>query len=182
MCKRDTYQRRLLAAYTSRLLHRYISLPPGFIRPIAIRTLSNENVDVQDVKNGNREWIFSVFQCSDSPNSTVEGKRICCVKQRRSIKSNSELPVAIHKVRDVQRSGYLSSQLCLTRKRNVSLGKDKERLYWLDSHFKSVFLFLFSLAFQWLFLFLLIFLYTVSILFFPLFFLYIWIRIKSKLT
>ena len=129
MYKRDTHQRRLLAAYTSRLLHRYISLPPGFIRPIAIRTLSNENVDVQDVKNGNREWIFSVFQCSDSPNSTVEGKRICCVKQRRSIKSNSELPVAIHKVRDVQRSSYLSSQLCLTRKRNVSLGKDKERLY-----------------------------------------------------
>ena len=129
MCKRDTHQRRLLAAYSSRLLHRYISLPPGFIRPIAIRTLSNENVDVQDVKNGNREWIFSVFQCSDSPNSTVEGKRIRCVKQRRSIKSNSELPVAIHKVRDVQRSGYLSSQLCLTRKRNVSLGKDKERLY-----------------------------------------------------
>ena len=153
----------------SRLLHRYISLPPGFIRPIAIRTLSNENVDVQDVKNGNREWIFSVFQCSDSPNSTLEGKRIRCVKQRRSIKSNSELPVAIHKVRDVQRSGYLSSQLCLTRKRNVSLGKDKERLYWLDSHFKSVFLFLFSLAFQWLFLFLLIFLYTVSIPFFPYF-------------
>ena len=180
MCKRDTHQRRLLAAYTSRLLHRYISLPPGFIRPIAIRTLSNENVDVQDVKNGNREWIFSVFQCSDSPNSTVEGKRIRCVKQKRSIKSNSELPVAIHEVRDGQRSSYLTSLWCLTRKRSVSQGKDKERLYWLDSHFKSVFLFLFSLAFQWLFLFLLIFLYTVSIPFFPLFSLYIWIRINPN--
>ena len=31
--------------------------------------------------------------------------------------------------------------------RLVSQGKDKERLY-LDSHFKSVFLFLFSLAFS----------------------------------
>ena len=101
-----------------------------------------------NVKNGNRKWIFSVFQCSDSSNSTVEGKRICCVKQKRSIKSNREFPVAIHEVRDGQRSGYLSSLLCLTRKRNVSQGKDKERLYSLDSHFKSVFLFLFSLAFQ----------------------------------
>ena len=119
MCKRDTHQRRLLAAYTSRLLHRYISLPPGFIRPIAIRTLSNENVDVQDVKNGNRKWIFSVFQCSDSSNSTVEGKRIRCVRQKRSIKRNIVLPVAIHEVRDGQRSGFLSSLLCLTRKRNL---------------------------------------------------------------
>ena len=32
-------------------------------------TLSNENVDVPDVKNGNRKLIFSLFQCSDSTNS-----------------------------------------------------------------------------------------------------------------
>ena len=69
------------------------------------------------------------------------------MKQKRSIKSNSEFPVAIHEVRDGQRSGYLSSLLRLTRERSVSQGKDKERLY-LDSHFKSVFLFLFSLAFS----------------------------------
>ena len=32
-------------------------------------TLSDENVDVPDVKNGNRKLIFSLFQCSDSTNS-----------------------------------------------------------------------------------------------------------------
>ena len=32
-------------------------------------TLSNENVDAPDVKNGNRKLIFSLFQCSDSTNS-----------------------------------------------------------------------------------------------------------------
>ena len=46
-----------------------LHLPPGFIQPSAIGTLSNKNVDVQDIKNGNRKWIFSVFQCSDSSNS-----------------------------------------------------------------------------------------------------------------
>ena len=45
-------------------------------RLLTLATLSKENVDVQDVKNGNRKWILSVFQCSDSSNSTVEGKRI----------------------------------------------------------------------------------------------------------
>ena len=105
--------------YTSGLLHRYIVLPLGLTQPIA----------AQDVKNGNRKWIFSVFQCSDSSNSTVEGKRIRCVRQKRSIKRNIELPVAIHEVRDGQHSGHLSLLLCLTRKRNVSSGKDKERLY-----------------------------------------------------
>ena len=78
---------------------------------------------------GNRKWIFSVFQCSDSSNSTVEGKRIRCERQKRSIKRNIELPVGIHEVRDGQRSSYISSLLRLTRKRNVSQGKDKERLY-----------------------------------------------------
>ena len=51
------------------------------------------------------------------------------MRQKRSIKSNSELPVGIHEVRDGQRSSYISSLLRLTRKRNVSQGKDKERLY-----------------------------------------------------
>ena len=60
---------------------------------------------------------------------TVEGKRIRCVRQKRSIKRNIELPVAIHEVRNGQRSSSLSSLLCLTRKRNVSQAKDKERLY-----------------------------------------------------
>ena len=32
-------------------------------------TLSDENVNVPDVKNGNRKLIFSLFQCSDSTNS-----------------------------------------------------------------------------------------------------------------
>ena len=91
----------------------------GFIQPNAIGTLSNENVDVQDVKNGNRKLIFSVFQCYDSSNSTVEGKRIRCVRQKRSIRRNIELPVAIHEVLDGQRSGCLRSLLRLTRKRSV---------------------------------------------------------------
>ena len=84
--------------------------------------------------------IFSVFQCSDSSDSTVEGKRIRCVRQKRSIKRNMELPVAIHEVRDGQRSGHFSSPLCLTRKRNVSPGKDKERLYLIRFTFQECFL------------------------------------------
>ena len=32
-------------------------------------TLNNENVDVPDVKNGNRKLIFYLFQCYDSTNS-----------------------------------------------------------------------------------------------------------------
>ena len=40
---------------------------------------------------------------------TVEGKRIRCVRQRRSIKRNIEVPVAIHEVHDGQRSRCLSS-------------------------------------------------------------------------
>ena len=38
---------------------------------------------------------------------TVEGKRIRCVRQKRSIKRNIELPVAIHEARDGQRSRWL---------------------------------------------------------------------------
>ena len=33
---------------------------------------------------------------------TVEGKRIGCVRQKRSIKRNIELPVAIHEVHNSQ--------------------------------------------------------------------------------
>ena len=33
---------------------------------------------------------------------TVEGKRIRCVRQKRSIKRNIELPVAIHEVHNSQ--------------------------------------------------------------------------------
>ena len=78
----------------------------------------------------------------------MDGERIRCVRQKRSINRNTELPVATHEVRDGQHSHCLSSLLCLTRKRNVSQAKDKGRL--LDSHFKSVFLFL--LLFLWLFI------------------------------
>ena len=59
----------------------------------------------------------------------VRGRiQIRSVRQKRSIKRNIELPVAIREARDGQRSGWLSSLLCLTRKHNVSLAKDKERL------------------------------------------------------
>jgi len=60
-------------------------------------TLSNENVDVPDVKNGNRKLIFSFFQCSDSTNSYSgsrnKGIQIRCVRQKCSIKRDIELPV-----------------------------------------------------------------------------------------
>ena len=32
-------------------------------------TLSNENVDVADVKNGNQKLVFPLFQCPDLTNS-----------------------------------------------------------------------------------------------------------------
>ena len=58
-----------------------------------------------DVKNGNQKLIFSLFQCSDSTNSYSgtlnKGIQIRCVRQRRSIKRDIELPVANHDVRDV---------------------------------------------------------------------------------
>ena len=37
-----------------------------------IATLSNVNIYVPDVKNGKRELIFFLFQCSDSTNSSSE--------------------------------------------------------------------------------------------------------------
>ena len=58
-----------------------------------------------DVKNGNRKLIFSLFQCSDSANAYSgtlnKGIQIRCVRQKRSIKRDIELPVANHDVRDV---------------------------------------------------------------------------------
>ena len=75
-----------------------------------IRTLCNENVDVQDVKNGNQKWIYFLSSSALTLQiPSVEGKRIRCVRQKRSIKWNIELPVAIHEVRDGQRSRCLSS-------------------------------------------------------------------------
>ena len=57
------------------------------------------------VKNGQRKLVFSFFQCSDSTNpcngSSNESVLIGCVRQKRSIKRNIELPLAIHDVRDV---------------------------------------------------------------------------------
>ena len=132
--------------------HFLYTVPPGFIQLSAIRSLSNKNVDVQGIKNGNQKWIFS--ECLSGSVltyqiPTVEGERIRCVRQKCSINQNIELPVTTHEVRDGQHSRCLSSPLCLTRKRNVSQAKDhKGRL--LDSHFKSVFLFL--LLFLWLFI------------------------------
>ena len=78
----------------------------------------------------------------------VRGRiQIRSVRQKRSIKRNIELPVAIHETPDGQRSGCLSSLLCLTRKFNVSLAEDKERLIRLT--FPGCFLvsFIISLAF-----------------------------------
>ena len=69
-----------------------------------IGTLSNENVDVPDVKNDNRKLIFSLFQCPASTNSYSgsenKGIQIRCVRRECSIKRDMELPVAIHDVRD----------------------------------------------------------------------------------
>ena len=57
------------------------------------------------VKNGQRKLLFSLFQRSDSTNpyngSYNKGILIRCVRQKRSIKRDIELPVAIHDVRDV---------------------------------------------------------------------------------
>ena len=41
-----------------------------YLNRSAIGTLiRNHNVDVQDIKNGNWKWMFSVFRSSDSTNS-----------------------------------------------------------------------------------------------------------------
>ena len=57
------------------------------------------------VKNGRRKLIFSLFQCYDSTNpcngSYNESVLLGCVRQKRSIKRDIELPLAIHDVRDV---------------------------------------------------------------------------------
>ena len=58
-----------------------------------------------DVKTGNRKLICSLFHCSDSTNSysgtLTKSIQIRCVRQKRSIKRDIELPVANHDVRDV---------------------------------------------------------------------------------
>ena len=50
--------------------------------------------------------IFSLFQCFDQTNSYSgplnKGIQIRCVKKKRSIKRDIELPVADHDVRDVR--------------------------------------------------------------------------------
>ena len=50
------------------------------------------------------------------------------MRQKRSIKRDIELPVAIHEASDGKRARCLSSPLCLTRKHNVSETKGKESL------------------------------------------------------
>ena len=76
----------------------------GLVIAGIIGTLSNENVDVPDVKNGNRKLIVSLFQCLASTNSHSgsenKGIQIRCVRRKYSIKRYMELPVAIHDVRD----------------------------------------------------------------------------------
>ena len=70
-----------------------------------VETLTKENIDVLDVKNGNRKLIFSLFQCSDSTNSYSgiqdKGIHIHCLRQKCSIKRDIKFPVAIHDVWDV---------------------------------------------------------------------------------
>ena len=75
----------------------------------------------------------------------VRGRiQIRCVRKKRSIKLNIELPVTIHEARDGQRSRCLSSLLCLTRKHSVSQAKDKEKLIRLT--FQGCFLFSFNIS------------------------------------
>ena len=51
---------------------------------------------------------FLPFSALSHQIPTLEGKRIHCVRQKRSIKRNIELAVAIHEVHDGQRSRCLS--------------------------------------------------------------------------
>ena len=93
-------------------------------------------------------FYLSVLWLNKFAQWRVRGRiQIRSVRQKRSIKRNIELPVAIHEARDGQRSRWLTSLLCLTRKHNVSLAKDKERLIRLT--FQGCFLvsFIISLAF-----------------------------------
>ena len=62
------------------------------------------------METGSRGYFLS-FSALTHQIPTVEGKRIRCVRQKRSIKRNIELPVAIHEVRDGQRSRCLSSPI-----------------------------------------------------------------------
>ena len=75
-------------------------------------TLSNENVAVSDIKSGNQKLIFSLFQCSDLTNlyngSWNKGFQIHCVRQKSSIKQDTELLVAIHDFRGVRAFSVLA--------------------------------------------------------------------------
>ena len=67
-----------------------------------IGTLSNENIDVEDIKNGNQKLIFSLFQRSVINTVEVETKAFrFAVSQKCSIKRDIELLVAIHHIWDV---------------------------------------------------------------------------------
>ena len=59
--------------------------------------------------------IFLPFSALTRQIPTMEGKKIRRVRQRHSIKRNIELPVAIHEVRDGQRSRCLSSLIEMFR-------------------------------------------------------------------
>ena len=64
-----------------------------------IGTLTKENVDILDVKNGNWKLIFSLFQCSESTSSYSginKGIQIIfqCLRQKCSIKQDIKFPVA----------------------------------------------------------------------------------------
>ena len=63
-------------------------------------TLSNLNVDIRDVKNGNRQLIFSLW-LDNFVHRELKVIQILCVRQKWSIKRDIELPVAIYDVRDV---------------------------------------------------------------------------------
>ena len=52
----------------------FLELRNGVITAI-LGTLSNENLDVPNVKNSNRKLIFSLLQCFDSKNSYSEALR-----------------------------------------------------------------------------------------------------------
>ena len=43
----------------------------NWLLSVLLGTLSNQNLDVADAKNGNQKLIFSLFQCSDLTICTV---------------------------------------------------------------------------------------------------------------
>ena len=112
--------------------------------------------------------IFSVFQCSDSLNS-YSGRWMNSLCETEAFHQEKPWTCGCYPW-SLRQSAFLllikRSLLCLTRKRNASHAKDKERLYLLV-HISSVLLFLLLFLWlfitSWLYLFLFIFLYTVKI-------------------